>query len=253
MELIGAMAIIGILAAVMAPALTDGIDRAYGAAEEENLEVLVDALERYVLDIKQIPTQAAASWTPAAAAYADSGTQNVAQNARGFARRLYIDPRFFSTTATPFPGYVQAGGLANRPISPRMMLLSDLSGNLPAPPTSAADFDAIWDQSASATVLEGPKVKIGRLNLAGRFHRLVLINSDLQQPAYSLEGSAAQPVPAAFGGLDGTLTRYVLNATKVDVFFSPFPSGGMNTTTVVKDDVSLHYLTDGSTWFWERS
>lgn len=253
MELIGAMAIIGILAAVVAPSIVDGIDRAYASAEEENLRELVGALERHVLDDKRIPSQAPGSWAAAIAAYADQAEADVRLNARGYRRRLYVDPQFFSASASTFTGFDQTTGLGSRPYSPRLMLLSNLSGNLPAPPTSAAEFAAIWDQSAGAGVVEGPRVKIQRLNLAGRFHRLLLVNGHSGQPAYALEGASASPVPGAVGGSDGTLIRYVLESTRVSVYASPFPGGAMSTSTIVGGDVSLRYATDGTNWFWERS
>ncbi len=253
LELIGAMAIIAILAAVLAPSVTDGIDRAYAAQEEGNVRSLMNALEQHVLQNKQIPRETVADWTAAIAAYADLGGDDVAFNPRGYQRRLYVDPQFFSSSEAVFPGYTQTAGLTSRPYSPRLMLVSDLTRNAPNPPRTAADFSAIWDQTAGAVVLEGTKVKVERLNLAGHFHRLLLINSHSQQPAYALESGSSIPVPAAFSGVDGTLTRYVLTSSRLSVFFSPYPSGSSNTSTLIAEDMAVHYTTDGSTWFWERS
>lgn len=253
MELIGAMAIVAVLAAVLAPSITDGIDRAYGAAEEDNLRTLVGALEQEVLVNKRIPRQNTAEWTAAVAAYADLPLAQVTFNARGYQRALYVDPQFFSATETTFPGYLQTTGLDSRPFSPRLMLVSDLTRNAPNAPSTAAAFAAIWDQTAGATVLEGSKVKVERLNLAGHFHRVLLSNANAGQPAYALENGTTAPIPAAAAGVDGTLTRYVLRATRLAVFFAPYPSGGINTSTLVNGDLSLHYATDGTSWFWERS
>lgn len=253
MELIGAMAIIAILAAVLAPSVIDGIDRAYSAAEERNLNGLMDALEEYIAQNKQIPREAVADWTAAIAAHVDLARSDVEFNARGYRRRLYVDPQFFSSSEAVFPGYSQTGGLSGRPYSPRLMLVSDLTRNAPAPPRTAAEFAAIWDQTGSPAVTEGEKVKVARLNLSGAFHRLLLTNSHTLQPAYALESGSAVPVPAAVGGVDGSLTRYVLGATTLHAFFSPYPSGGVHTRTLVRDDVALHYTTDGSNRFWERS
>lgn len=252
-ELIGAMAIIAVLAAVLAPGITDGIDRAYAAAEDENLATLMEALEQHIQVNKHIPRQAQAEWTAAVSAHAGLAASEVELNARGYRRRLYVDPLFFTTSEASFPGYTQTSGLAARPNSPRLMLVSDLSRNAPNAPASAAAFAAIWDQSAGAAVVEGNKVKIERLNLSSRFHRVLLINSHTQQPSYSLEGGSAAAVPAAVGGADGMLTRYVLKASRLSVFFSPYPTGGMDTSTIVGGDLALHYVTDGSNWFWERS
>ena len=253
MELIGAMAIIAILAAVLAPSVTDGIDRAYAAQEEGNVRTLMDALEQHVLQNKQIPRETVADWTTAIAAYADLARDDVEFNPRGYRRRLYIDPQFFSSSEAVFPGYAQTAGLSSRPFSARLMLVSDLTRNAPNPPRTAAEFGAIWDQTNVAAVVEGSKVKIERLNLSGHFHRLLLTNSHSQQPAYALESGSSVPVPAAFGGVDGTLTRYVLKNSRLSVFFSPYPTGGSNTSTLIGEDLALHYTSDGTNWFWERS
>ncbi len=253
MELIGAMAIIAILAAVLAPSVTDGIDRAYAAQEEANVRSLMNALEQHVVQTKTIPRETVADWTTAIAGYADLAINDVEFNPRDYRRRLYVDPQFFSSSEAVFPGYAQGGGLASRPFSARLMLVSDLTRNAPNPPRTAAEFAAIWDQTNAAAVVEGTKVKIERLNLSGHFHRLLLINSHTQQPSYALESGSSVPVPAAAGGVDGTLTRYVLRSSRLSVFFSPYPTGGSNTTTLIGEDMALHYTTDGSNWFWERS
>ena len=253
MELIGAMAIIAILAAVLAPSVVDGIDRAYAAQEEANVRSLMEALEQHVLQNKRIPRETVADWTTAIAAYADLGRDDVEFNPRGYRRGLYIDPQFFSSSEAVFPGYAQTSGLSSRPFSARLLLVSDLTRNAPNPPRTAAEFAAIWDQSNTAAVVEGGKVKIERLNLSGHFHRLILINSHSLQPSYALESGSAVPVPAASGGVDGTVTRYVLRNSRLSVFFSPYPTGGSNTTTLIGADMALHYTTDGSNWFWERS
>ena len=253
MELIGAMAIIAILAAVLAPSVTDGIDRAYAAQEEANVRTLVEALEQHVLQNQSIPRQTVAEWSAVVAGYADLAREDVEFNPRGYRRQLYVDPQFFTSSEAVFPGYNQTAGLSSRPFSPRLMIVSDLNRNAPNPPRTAAEFAAIWDQTNTAAVVEGTKVKVERLNLAGHFHRLLLINSHSQQPSYALENASSVPVPAASGGVDATLTRFVLKSSRVSVFFSPYPTGSANTSTLITADMALHYTTDGSNWFWERS
>ena len=253
MELIGAMAIIAILAAVLAPSVTDGIDRAYAAQEEANVRTLVAALEQHVLQNKSLPRQTLADWTAVVANYADLAREDVELNPRGFRRALYVDPQFFTSSEAVFPGYNQTTGLSARPFSPRLMIVSDLNRNAPNPPRTAAEFAAIWDQTNTAAVVGGTRVKVERLNLAGHFHRLLLINSHSQQPSYALESASSVPVPAASGGVDATLTRYVLKSSRLSVFFSPYPTGGSNTSTLISSDMALHYTTDGTNWFWVRS
>ncbi len=253
MELIGVMAIIAILASVMAPGLTDAIDKAYGEEEVGSLEVFGSALERHILNTGEIPSMDTSDWAPAIASLTDVPVDKVEFNSRGYKRQLYIDPRFFTASDTKFTGYTQDAGLAGAPNSPRMMLISSLDGNLPKAPKTGASFAAIWDQTDEAGVVAGKKTKIERLNLGSRFHLLVLTNSSDQQGAYALGNGSQNPVPAAVGGVDGTIERYVIESTRLKLHASPFPSGDLETTVLLRNSLSAHYVTDGSRWFWERS
>lgn len=252
MELIGVLAVMAILASVIAPNIFDAIDRAYAEAETSNLRELSGGLISHILDNKQIPRQNTASWVTAVANYGALSDENVEFNPKGYRRRLYVDPRFFTTTDTVFPGYIQSGGLTTPPNSPRMMLVSDLSTNAPAPPNTGNEFDDIWNQVAGATVVEGPKVKIERINLRGNFHRVLLTNAHTLLPAYGLENQAASAVPPAVGGLDGSLTRYVIHSTELKLFSTSFPTGGLSTSMLVTSDAGMSFGTDGASWYWER-
>lgn len=251
MELIGVMAVIAILASVLAPAIFDAIDRAFAEAETENLQELKVSLINQILDNKRIPRQTMSDWVPTLAQYVQTTEEQVEFNAKGFRRRLYADPNFFGAADTVFPGYTQTTGLAAAPNSPRIMLVSDLSGNAPNPPGNGSDFDAIWNQTAGAAVVEGSDVKIVRINLRGLFHRVIFLNSNTQQPAYRLETQVAQAIPPSSGSVDGSLTRYVIEDTEVALFAQPFPTGVLTTTALVKADRQMRFTTDGSAWFWE--
>ncbi len=251
MEMIGVMAVLAILASVLAPSVFDTIDRAVAEAEEKNLSELGDALVSHILTTKNVPLQNRNSWVPALTVYTSYPAEQTEFNQRGFRRRLYVDPRFFGTTDASFPGYTQTTGLVTFPNSPRLMLISNVKGNVPGPTNSSADFDAIWDQTASAPVLEDKNFKVHRINLRQYFHRVLLTNANTQQPGYGLETQTAQPVPGAVGGVDGTLIRYVLQDTQLRLFSTPYPAGGLSTSVLVKGEFAARYSTDGSSWFWE--
>ena len=251
MEMIGVMAVLAILASVLAPSVFDTIDRAVAEAEERNLQELGDSMVSHILASKSIPRQNRNSWVPALTAYTSYPADRTEFNQRGFRRRLYVDPRFFSTVDTAFAGYTQTTGLTAFPNSPRMMLVSNVKGNVPGPTNLSADFNAIWDQTPSAPILEDQNTKIHRINLRQYFHRVLLTNANTQQPGYSLELQAAQPVPGAVGGVDGSLLRYVLEDTQLRLFATPYPAGGLSTSTLIKGELAMRYNTDGSSWFWE--
>lgn len=252
MELIGVMAIVSIMAAVIAPGVFKVIDANIGDAENKNIKALAGALEDSITETKRIPHQNTTEWITATAAYVDLPTSEIEFNARNFRRRIYIDPQFFTTSNTTFTGYTQTSGLAQAPVSPRIMLVSDLTRNAPNPPTSNAAFSTIWDQTSGASVVEGPKVKIQRLNLAPLFHRVVLVNSNTQQPAYSIEAGSASPVPPAVGAVDGNITRYLLENSNLKLYADPYPSGALLTLAILNNDHSYRYETGGSVWAWVR-
>lgn len=252
MELIGVMAIMALLAATVAPSLVKTVDRAYGDAESVNIKQLADALQQAIIETKRIPTQTTSDWVNTLSAYISLSKNQIEFNGRNFRRRIYIDPMFFTSTNTNFPGYVQSTGLTTAPVSPRIMIISDLARHAPAAPNTNAAFTQIWDQTSGATVIEGDKVKIQRLHLAPLFHRLLLTNSKPQQPSYRLENGSNSPVPPASGGADGNLTRYVMHNTRISLYVDPFPGGALASLGIVNASVAYHYKTDGINWFWER-
>lgn len=252
MEMIGVMAIMSILAAVIAPSVFDAIDRTLGDAETTNVKQIMNSLEQAILESKRIPTQNINDWVSMVATYSSFARDQIEFNARGYRRRIYIDPRFFTTTDSTFPGYTQTSGLSAATVSPRILLVSDLTQNVPAPPGTHADFSAIWDQTPSASITEGKKVKIQRLHLAALFSRVVLLNANPQQPAYRIESGTAYPVPPAIGTVDGQLTRYILRQSNLNLLASPYPSGGLLTLATINSDQSFRFETNGSQWYWTR-
>ena len=252
MEMIGVMAVIAIMAAVMAPSLIETIDDAFSEAEATNVANLAEALEQYIRDNKIIPSQNVNAWVNAIASVSDYRANDIQFNRRGFRRRIYIDPRFFTGTDTAFPGYTQTTGLTAQPVSPRIMVLSDLTRNLPAPPNTSTNFNDIWNQNLTATILEGEKVKVQRMHLAGWFHRVILANANTQQVAYNLEAGALASVPAAVGATDGTLTRFILSDSQLSLYANPFPTGALQTRSITTATQSYRFETDGMNWFWAR-
>lgn len=124
-ELIGVLAIIAIMAAVLAPNVIRQIDRAAVKAEQENLQKVGDIIKLYLRDNYVAPT--AANWTTVLATYSDLRSADLATNTRGVARVYLTDP---STTPT------------------RIIILSAMRSSLSLPSSSSittTGFQAIWD------------------------------------------------------------------------------------------------------------
>ncbi len=253
MELIGVLAVIAILSAAMAPSIFDTIRNAYSEAEEGNLARLAEDLETYLLTTRSLPSSNSAVWSAAIASVSDRPAALVLRNQRDYQRTLYFDPRFFSNTESNFSGYVQVDGLAAAPFSPRIMLISDMTANAPSPAMNSATFDAIWDQTAGASVVENSDLKIVRLNLSGHFQRVVLTNASTSQVGYSLDGGSAGAIAANNGTTDGIIERHVISGSTLQLYGDPFPIGSLGTAALVRAATGYRYITNGTDWFWEAT
>ncbi|MEL7022139.1 MAG: prepilin-type N-terminal cleavage/methylation domain-containing protein [Pseudomonadota bacterium] len=249
MELIGVMAILAILSAVMAPSIVSSINDAYGTAEAANLQRITDDLERYVRRNGRIPSATVSDWTNAVATLSSLPTADLALNRRGFARRLYFDPNFF-TAGGGFSGYQQTDGLTAAPLSPRVMLISDLTGNVGFPGNNATTFDDIWNQTPGTALVESDRLFIQRLHLGGLFKEVLVTNTSANQAAISFNTAAAVAVPAAGVSLDGVLSRFVIEDTRLLVYADPYPTGDLRSVFKITDDLGLRYVDQGSGFIW---
>lgn len=179
-------------------------------------------------------------------------SEKIELNERDFRRGYYVDPQFFTSTNTAFPGYTQTSGLAAQPVSPRIMLVSSLVANAPAAPTTSTVFSAIWDQSAAATLIEGPEIKIQRINLRSLFHRVILTNEHTNQPGFQLEVGSVNSMPASSGGVDGLVTRWVMDKTRMNLLGDPFPSGALNQVVLIDTPTNSSYRMSGASWEWQK-
>lgn len=253
MELIAVMAVLAILSAALAPSVFDLIDDAYAKQEQSNLESLAQDLQTLLETTYTLPSSNRALWSTALAVVSDRPVAQILRNRRNFQRTLYFDPQFLTTSDANFNGYTQTTGLVTAPPSPRLMLISNLDADAPQPAMNSATFNAIWEQSAGAAVIESNDIKIVRLNLSENFTRLTLVNSAGSQTGYSLEGGTRAAVSANNGTTDGIVTRFVINGTQVELYGTPYPVGALSTAALISGAQGFRYATDGSQWFWERT
>ena len=253
LELIGVMAIMAILAAALAPSVFRMIEDSYQDAEATSLTTIATSMAHYIRRDKTIPTQTLSTWSAAVADYASLAPQNVTDNPKGFQRRLYVDPQFFTTANQNFPGYTQTNGLTQAPNSPRMMFVSNLEGSVTANITTGTQFEAVWSQAGSPSIVETKTLLIERLNLAQVFMRVILSNANSAQAGYQLEGATVAAVPGAVGGSDGTRTVFLIADTRLQLNASPFPIGGLLRQLIVDEELSMRYELVGANWAWVGS
>lgn len=253
MELIAVMAVMAILAGSLAPSIFDQIKRAKADAEEQNLVELISSLKLSIIDTKTIPTSEINSWVSSIALSSSINRKDIEYNSFGYRRRLVFDPRFLTNSDSIFPGLTQNQGLENAPVSPRVMLISDLTQNVSSISNSSTVFDDIWEQNSDANIIESSNVKIVRLSLNDRFHRIILTNESTEHPSYQLEDGSIIDVPVAHGGIDGSITRYVLSNTRISLREKSLVGVGVEqTANLVNSDWTSRYQTNGTTWFWGK-
>ena len=205
LELIGVLAVMAILAAIVLPFLTLSIDKVVYERESISLKDFDSALQRSVARFGYITNPAKVFEQIAA----ELGVQasSVQTNSRGQPRFLLVDP---GLQIGPTPGlpYVQSeAGWPLAPARPRLMIVTSLGPRLPGLTTN--DFDPLWNSPAgvvpAASSLstwrgKADDLRIQRINLSSRFVRLVLSqNQSTNFGRYSVAGapfSAAVPLPS---------------------------------------------------------
>lgn len=125
--MIGVLAVIGILAATLAPNAIRAIERASNQSESASVSHLGNSVRNYVIDTGSLPSSA--NWDTELAGYTELSSIDIQTNRRGIDRVLILDP-------------------ASSP-SERIIILSNMRNNLNLPTAgninSSTRFQALWD------------------------------------------------------------------------------------------------------------
>jgi prepilin-type N-terminal cleavage/methylation domain-containing protein len=200
-EVIGALAVIAVLAAILFPVMIRRIDLATRKQESTNLLVVSNALALHAVHNSAVPT--VEEWTNSVAAWSPVSAPKAVANSRRY-------PRFYFTPAS---ASAATNGVASRPTSARAVLVSMLGGDTLDTSTfsdprggalSDAEFDFLWntpDASLPAGGMlaswngRGDDLLIQRIDYAPLFYRLVLVNRDTNNNAsFRINGGAANPL-----------------------------------------------------------
>jgi prepilin-type N-terminal cleavage/methylation domain-containing protein len=227
-ELIGVLAIISILAALMVPSVVKRVDLAAWSSESATLGAMADALKQSIVQSNSIPDTN--QWYNVISTQLGLAPANVLTNSRGYRRAFLIDASGWLGSAPFNSGYwnQSPGGTTdqtpwatNGPIGCRLMIVSTIGGtDLPVSsgPLGPAAFSDIWNTAQGATPSTWSwnytnDLVIQRINLDPLFHHVILINGALTlsgQGYFSINGSSPVPVPPGGAGtntyyLDGSL------------------------------------------------
>lgn len=180
-EIIGVLIIIAILATAIVPSLSGEVTRAYADAETKSQESIGNALVDYAKESHNVLVSIA-TWADSLVGILDLPADDIANTkAQGGTRRIIVDPAHGLTLtsgvynqAAAFQATSSASGSLPivKPMGARFLVVSGLKGPAPADVLTAAEFTAIWNQTAAAPAnfIENEFLRIQRLSLSGLFH-----------------------------------------------------------------------------------
>jgi prepilin-type N-terminal cleavage/methylation domain-containing protein len=237
-EMIGVLAVIAILAAVMVPSLIRQMDRIAGEQESAALRSLSDALQQRILRNRYIPSST--DWATNIATELGAEVANVTTNSRRQPRFFLIDPalRIGNNNNSSGLPYTQANWLTTNlfgslctnngalvpALSPRLLIVSSIGRALPTNIVSGVvsnnNFSAIWDRNDTGNTLpatsftwtgwpNGDDLKVQRVNLSPLFVRLILtsITNVSESAYYSIDTTSTNyivyPAQGSSQGRDG--------------------------------------------------
>ena len=249
-EMLGVLAIIALLAAMLIPTLIKRIDRAAWTREVSDLNETSNALTLQILRNKSIPNET--TWATAVADWLSVPVSKITTTPRQLDRVFLIDPSGWLNTALPFTQ--TTNGITAPPTSSRMMVLSTIARPLTSVITSgkppAATFNDIWDaaQGTKPSTLatwpgKGEDLLIQRVNLEPLFHRVILLNHDPHFVGrFSIDGNPANGMPLQTNSVGG-FSRYYLDGSIIGLHDT---NGVVQTRYLLKRDIS--FVFDYGNW-----
>jgi type II secretory pathway pseudopilin PulG len=249
-ELIGVLAVIAILGAVIFSATTKSIDVGVSKQESITLQSFADALQNSILRNRYVPGQS--DWYQKIATEMGVSTNAVLYNLRNpnSQRAFMIDPSFqvgVAGAGLPYNQSTNAGG-SIQPISSRVMIVSSLGPALPAAGVAAANFSAVWNTIDGNLPTNGfagwtglsDDVKIQRVNLSSLFVRISLANySTPSQGQYKIDGVGPLAVPTG----SGTNGYYIQN-TLLELL-TDAASGSTTNARLILDNTATYFYVAG--------
>ena len=264
-EMIGVLAIMSIVAAMLLPNMARRISRSNGEKEEQTLGVLADGLVRYTRMYQAIPGQA--SWVTNVATMTGLSVNDVSRvlpNDAASARVYLIHPSFTPSTAAgggfADPLWTQSSSGATSVTNARILIISSHKSSLSLPvssgkASSTAVFDAIWDwnfdQSSKAPPSgwpvawtgNGEYLHVQRVNFAPGFQRVTFSNSHYPTVFPSTQfGSAASSTLNSAAAIDA----FYLQGTYLRLYKDSGAGGALDLSHSV--EAAMNFLYESNRW-----
>jgi prepilin-type N-terminal cleavage/methylation domain-containing protein len=247
-EMIGVLAVIGILAGVVLTALTKQTDKVVADQESALLKAFGDGFQRAVLRRSLIPGPfpGPTNWASTIATEIAFDVSEVTTNSRHQQRHF-----IFANAGANNPPYRQdyTGLPANLPL--RFMILSSLGAGFPIAlqdgPINPTDFSNTWN-TADGTVPSmllslgwpgtGDDLKVQRIDLSGVVVHLLLSYAASTSPAYYSINGVQTPNPLP----NGTSDLYFLQNSVLGLYASN--SVNLDSQQILVRDTSFVYYED---------
>jgi len=224
-EVIGVLAVIAILAAVLLPALIKETDKVVADQETASLQSFGNAFQSYVTRYRRIPGAAGYDWATSIANELGLDIGSVTNNVRQQPRVLLIDTSGFGTLSLP---YVQNNAGTALPANPRLMIVSSLGTPLPSGVVSGgpltSDFTNLWNSASGVVPTTGVwagwtgnpnDITVQRINLSALFVDLWLSTYNSSWNCYYSIDTAWPPLP-----ITSVLSNYFLQNSILNLYFT---------------------------------
>jgi type II secretory pathway pseudopilin PulG len=248
--LIGVMAVLAILGAVLVPALIRMMDRIAGDRESASLKALADSLESSILRNRYIPSHT--NWAQVVATERGVNLTDVTTNLRRQPRVFLIDPALQIGSRVAGQDFQQDTiGSVIAPINPRMVILSSIGVPLPAGitngvPASTNDFEGIWN-SVAGTLPAGSAwsgwsgasdLRVQRVNLSPLFVHVVLTTyASTDDGLFAIDSGSTTNAPADNIGRDS----YFIQNSVLSLLSH---TNSLDTQHILTRDISFVYQED---------
>jgi prepilin-type N-terminal cleavage/methylation domain-containing protein len=261
-EMIGVLAIIAIVAAIITPNLARRISRANGEKEDQVLSVLAEGLIRAVRAGQSIPGPS--SWSTNISTQTGLPLNEVLYVNPSFTAnsRVYlIHPSFAPTNAAGAdPLWTQTPAGATSVTNAKMIILSVHKPGLALPvssgrASSAAVFDAIWDWNFDPTTKAPPAgwpaswtgngeyLHVQRVNLLSEFNRITFSNAHYPSLYPSAQfGSAASITLNTAAAIDA----WYLDGTYVRLYKDSGAGGALDLSHSIV--TAMNFLYESNRW-----
>ncbi len=232
-EVIGVLAVMATLMAIIAPNLIQQIDRLAQDQETENIKMIAQGLEAYLASNLDFPN----NLTALSPDFVPIGNTQITTNERAFTRYFDVHPDL-----TP---YNNGNGVSAANITDlRYLLITDLTQDANPSIGNAAEFDNWWNTDETST----PDVIIHRGTIKPLFH-LVSLSAVGAGGSYEIDGNSTN----SSGSTLTSYGNYHLAGSVVELSEDNTFGGGSGVTVsfTLANDVGFQFdpnCTAGSQW-----